>query len=258
MIINSQDFDHISFYDDFIKNKQPVLIKNFLNTDELNQLISSQKKNIKPIYGRGAVPFLYLYFNNPEIRDYIFNLPLIKNLACSSKTQFRNEMRFWEHKKGNISYFHYDQRSTDLLNLCLSGSKEWLFISPKTPLKCWPFYNIALPFQQNKKLKAKSLIMEQGDLLYIPRNWFHQVKTLKDNTQNINIIFNDLADDKMEQREKEIASIKQRLLPNTIYGDNIAILNNAIKQVTLTTALKRTIIEIVPIVLLITIVIALF
>lgn len=247
MIINNQDIVPSHFYDDFVRCKQPILIKNAVNSDEIKQLINDRKKEIKPLYSRGSVPILYTYFNDPTIRKYLFGLPIIKHLICNDKTQFRDEMRLWHHDKGNISYFHYDQRSTDLLNICVSGSKQWLFLPPDAPLKCWPFYNIALPFQWKTKSKAISMIMEQGDLVYIPRNWFHQVTTLQNNTSNINIIFNDLADPIMENREKELASIKQLFIPNYVYGDNIDVLNDAISQVPLFTTIKRILVESAPI-----------
>ena len=90
------------------------------------------------------------------------------------------------------------------------------------------------------------MVMEQGDLIYIPRNWFHQVTTLEDNTKNINVIFNDLTDKKMEKREKELASIKRLFIPNYIYGDNIAVLNDAIDKVPMLITMKRLLIEFVP------------
>jgi len=85
--------------------------------------------------------------------------------------------------------------------------------------------------------------MQAGDMLYIPRNWFHRVETLADNTENINIIFNDLADKYMQSREQELAAIKNLLIPNYIYGDNIAMLNEQIKAVSKKRIFKRLIKE---------------
>tara|TARA_R110001583_G_scaffold106334_1_gene254582 strand:+ start:4648 stop:5421 length:774 start_codon:yes stop_codon:yes gene_type:complete len=246
MIINSQEIEYCNFYHDFIQHKKPILIKNALNSNTLNQIVIDKKEEIKPLYSRGAAPFLYTYFEDSTIREHVFKLPIIRHLFDNPNTQFREKMRLWHHNKGNISYFHYDQRSTDLLNICLSGSKQWLFLPPDAPLKCWPFYNIALPFQKEKKKKAIAMVMEQGDLIYIPRNWFHQVTTLEDNTKNINVIFNDLTDKKMEKREKELASIKRLFIPNYIYGDNIAVLNDAIDKVPMLITMKRLLIEFVP------------
>lgn len=246
MIVNSQDIDPSKFYTDFIVHKKPILVKNAINTDHINKLLADREKEIKPLYSRGSVPFLYTYFDDSIIRDFIFNMPIIRGLMSNKKTLFRKEMRLWKHDRGNISYFHYDQRSTDLLNLCLSGSKQWLFLPPDAPLKCWPFYNIALPFQKKEKSKAISMIMEQGDIIYIPRNWFHQVTTLQDNTSNINVIFNDLGDSKIELREKELAAIKQLFIPNYIYGDNINVLNDVIGQLPLIKTLRRLAIELIP------------
>lgn len=251
MIVNSKDIESRDFYHDFVCSKKPILIKAAFNSAELTRLINDKKEEITPLYTRGAVPFLYTYFNHATIRDFVFNIPIIKQLLTDNNTQFRKNMRLWAHNQGNVSYFHYDQRSTDLLNICLSGSKKWLFLPPEAPLRCWPFYNIALPFQKKKKKAAISMTMEQGDIIYIPRNWFHQVITLEDYTKNINIIFNDLADKKIEIREKELAAIKHLLIPNYVYGDNIAIVNEAITQVSLPTIFQRLLIELTPVILLI-------
>jgi hypothetical protein len=247
MTIDNTKIEFRNFYHNFIQSKKPVLIKNAFNPITLNKMVTNPKEEIKALYSRGSAPFLYTYFDDSTIRDYVFSLPIIKNLLANENTKFREKMRLWHHNKGNISYFHYDQRSTDLLNICLSGSKQWLFLPPDAPLKCWPFYNIALPFQRKNKKKAISMVMEQGDMIYIPRNWFHQVTTLEDNTKNINIIFNDLADQKMETREKELASIKRFFIPNYIYGDDIDVLNETIKQVPLIITLRRLLIELLPI-----------
>jgi hypothetical protein len=247
MIINSEEIEHRNFYNDFIQSKKPILIKNSFNPITLNEMVTNPKEEIKALYSRGSAPFLYTYFDDSTIRNYVFKLPIINHLLGNQNTKFRQKMRLWHHNKGNISYFHYDQRSTDLLNICLSGSKQWLFLPPDAPLKCWPFYNIALPFQRKNKTKAISMVMEPGDMIYIPRNWFHQVTTLEDHTKNINIIFNDLADKKMEKREKELASIKRLFIPKYIYGDDIDVLNEAIIQVPLLITIKRLLIELVPI-----------
>lgn len=255
MIINGQEVEYRTFYSDFVQYKKPILIKNALHSKTLNQIVTDKKEDIKPLYSRGAAPFLYTYFEDSSIHEYVFRLPIIRYLFDNPNTQFREKMRLWRHNKGNVSYFHYDQRSTDLLNICLSGSKKWLFLPPEEPLRCWPFYNIALPFQKEKKKKALVMIMEQGDLIYIPRNWFHQVITLENDTKNINVIFNDLSDKKMEKREKELASIKRLFIPNYIYGDNISVLNEVIKKVPLFTTLKRLFIELSPVLIVITVLI---
>lgn len=246
MIINSSELSHYNFYQDIVEKKQPVLVKNFINTAELQQLLSDNKTEMKADHGRGSVPFLYLYFGSKTIRNYFFNLPLIKNLVENKNTLFREKMRFWQHHKGNISHFHYDQRSSDLLNICMSGSKKWMFLPPKAPLKCLPFYNIALPLQKSVKAQAIEITMQAGDMLYIPRNWFHRVETLANNTKNINVIFNDLADKYMQSREQELAALKNLLIPNYIYGDNISLLNEQIKAVSKATIAKRLLFELLP------------
>jgi len=253
LVLNNDESVVDDFYDQIIALKKPILIKNFLNTAEFQQLLTEKECQMTADYGRGAVPFLYLYFDNAVIRNYLFNLLLIKNLVANKNTQFRDKMRFWQHKKGNISHFHYDQRSTDLLNICISGSKKWLLLPPEAPLKCVPFYNIALPLQKSVKEQALEITMQAGDLLYIPRNWFHRVETLENNTQNINIIFNDLADSKMQPREQELAALRNLLLPNYVYGDDIKALNVEIKSVTKHRIGKRLLIELLPFILLVTI-----
>jgi hypothetical protein len=250
------DFNQLSnsaddLFDCIIAAKQPLLIKKLLTDNTLDTTLLAHKDNITPLYSRGAVPFLYTYFDSPELRSRIFSLPIISQFVGNKKLKFRKEMRLWQHQQGNISHLHYDQRSTDLLNLCLHGEKKWLFASPESAIYCWPFFNIALPFQLKKKsVRWLELTMSAGDLLYIPRNWYHQVTTTKDDTRNINIIMNDLTDPTMQTREQELAAFRSLIIPNYIYGDDIEVLNNSIKQVPKTRIFARLLKELSPVIII--------
>jgi hypothetical protein len=239
-------------YESIIAPQQPVLIKNFLTDDALISWVTSQKSTIKPLYTRGAVPFLYTYFEHNEISQRLFNLPIFKQLANDRRIKFRQQMRLWQHQQGNISALHYDQRSTDLFNLCLTGKKQWLFAPPSAPVKCWPFYNIALPWQTQRNLPWQTATMEAGDLLFIPRNWFHQVTTLANNTQNINLIFNRLDNGDMQAREAELAALRATFIPHYVYGDNNPAINQTIQHVSFFRRIKRLLKELTPVIALMT------
>jgi len=249
--ITRAEFTNVDAYQQIVQCKQPILIKQLVNDQSLEQLLINEKQQLKPLYSRGAVPFLYLYFDNETLRKAIFSLPIVQSLVQHKHTKFRSAMRLWQHKSGHISPLHYDQRSTDLLNLCVHGEKRWLFAPPTAKLNCWPFFNIALPWQTHRNIEWQTVTMNAGDLLYIPRNWFHQVLTTQDDTRNINLIFNDLSDSVIADRELELAAMRSAIIPNYIYGDNIPVLNQAIQQVSKRRMLKRFIIEMRFIILLI-------
>ena len=248
MIVNAEELEKKDFYENFVKPKIPVLIKNFLDSDKLDRLVTKNRENLHNIDGRGSAKFLYLQFSSPEIKDHLHQIPLIKGMMQNEEIEFRENFRLWEHNSGKVSPFHYDKGSIDILNICLAGSKEWNFVSPDTPLKCFPFTNICIPFTSLSKCKAVDLVMEKGDLIYVPRNWFHRVKTVADQTRTINMIFLDSGDIRINSRERELAAIKKRLKPNFSYSfNNCSRIEKAVQSTPLGNIVKRCAIELLPI-----------
>ncbi|MGE0556877.1 MAG: cupin-like domain-containing protein [Burkholderiales bacterium] len=106
----------------------------------------------------------------------------------------RNElMRIWIHRRGNVSSWHYDANMVNVLTVQVIGQKEWFLVSPETPLDCYPFTNFAILDGNDEKIFRRSIytkvILNAGDLLYVPPLWFHKVYSLGEENINLDWIF---------------------------------------------------------------------
>jgi len=135
------------------------------------------------------------YWMEKGCLDEDYETPEIVEQLLSSDDVFpRTElMRIWAHKKGNISSWHYDANMVNVFNVQMTGRKEWLLVSPETPLTCYPFTSFAVMDNNDKKVFTKKtytqLTLNQGDMLYIPPLWFHKVISLEKENLNLNWIF---------------------------------------------------------------------
>lgn len=110
---------------------------------------------------------------------------LAPGLSCVRQTC----RRFWVHKKGHITRWHYDGNSLFVFNLQVLGRKLWTIISPETPLCCYPFDRVAVPFafeRPSDQTEYCQFITDEGDMLFLPPYWLHRVEALVDNKININ------------------------------------------------------------------------
>lgn len=100
--------------------------------------------------------------------------------------------RFWINSKNNRTEFHYDTNAENVITVQVKGRKEWVLVSPETPLPCYPFTNFSLLKDEEKLLRNKKFYkfdLEEGDLLYLPPLWYHRVVAKEDENININWTF---------------------------------------------------------------------
>lgn len=132
------------------------------------------------------------YWMEKGTLDQDYETPEIINQLLDSGDVFpRNDlMRIWAHPKDNISSWHYDSNMVNVFNVQMTGKKEWFLVSPQTPLTCYPFTSFAIMDDNDESIfKHKNythLILNQGDMLYIPPLWFHKVISLEKENLNLN------------------------------------------------------------------------
>lgn len=100
--------------------------------------------------------------------------------------------RFWINRKHNRTEFHYDTNAENVITVQVKGRKEWVLVSPDTPLPCYPFTNFTLLKAEDKLLRGRDFYkfdMEEGDLLYVPPYWYHRAVAKDDVNININWTF---------------------------------------------------------------------
>lgn len=102
-------------------------------------------------------------------------------------------MRVWLQPGGHKTLLHYDKNSLHGFNAQVHGRKSWILVSPATPLPTVPFNFVALVKEGFIPDSARYDVMEfkthPGDMLFLPRYWYHGVATECDVNNNINWVF---------------------------------------------------------------------
>lgn len=100
--------------------------------------------------------------------------------------------RFWINTKANKTNFHYDTNCENVITVQIRGRKEWILVSPDTPMPCYPFTNFTVLKDEEKLLAGREYYkfdLEEGDLLYVPPHWYHRAIGKEDENININWTF---------------------------------------------------------------------
>lgn len=122
-----------------------------------------------PELARSGIDFAFLGF--PNIIDNIF---------------------FWLSSKGGHTPCHYDSYSCNIV-VQVYGVKKWLLFPPEADLSvtrvpyeessiyCYEnFYSPSkLKAEELSKLNCRKVELRPGDILIVPRNWWHYVETLE-------------------------------------------------------------------------------
>ena len=161
-----------------IQENKPCVIRGFFNKDTVSKYIHHINTSNQTKYMIGNVPAYMIDKKHvlPHSHvDTLLNDPLLVH---------SDVIRLWKHNAGNVTRWHYDGNGTDLLNISLSGSKQF-YLAPPDSLPVYPLSSIALPIDFKETIMVE---LNPGDMLYIPSYWFHKVITTQDNTQNINYV----------------------------------------------------------------------
>lgn len=124
---------------------------------------------------------LYLMQSSTEVLN-IENIQKVHN--WSSFSSF-----FWLGRKGTTASLHFDY--SDNVNYLLLGKKKWVLIDPATIKNdssgLRNFHAVANPKDKYDRTqypyfdtaKYIEFVQEKGDVVYIPRGWWHMVETLE-------------------------------------------------------------------------------
>ena len=123
-------------------------------------------------------------FQRDKIKHLLNDINVYPDFLDSSNTE--GKIKLWFGPGGTITPLHHDQ--TNLIGAQIYGKKLWRIISPdQTPF----VYNYQAVFSQVdlenpdynkyplfKKVKIIEVILEPGEMIFIPIGWWHQVKSL--------------------------------------------------------------------------------
>lgn len=141
------------------------------NEKRVKEILSSEKS-------ANALSFWVRIKRGALSSDYETPKWLDKTLDHQMVFPRKHHMRLWMHHDNHITDWHYDENMVSVFNAQVCGTKEWLIISPDTPLKCYPFTNFAILDTDDKLLKSVNYSrfhLSPGDLLFLPPLWFHKV-----------------------------------------------------------------------------------
>ena len=184
-----------TFLEKYYETETPVLIENIGKDWSAVGTWTEDYIRVKLMQDKKAKAASLWYWMEKDTLDDDYETPELINLLLNSDDVFpRNElMRIWAHAQGNVSSWHYDANMVNVFNVQITGRKEWFLVSPQTPLMCYPFTSFAVMDDNDDKIfqhkKYTHLILNQGDMLYIPPLWFHKVISLDKENLNLNWIF---------------------------------------------------------------------
>lgn len=144
----------------------------------------------------------------------------------------KRSRRLWMSLAGERTPWHYDGNSLEIFNAQVVGTKRFTLVSPRTPIDLKAFSLLG----QKPEAEPDSLLtdahdyttfdLKAGDLLYLPRHWFHYVESLESFNANVNWVWTDLAsgslDNPVSRREQDLVgglyplfALERQLAPRT-------------------------------------------
>jgi hypothetical protein len=221
----------------YLEKNKPIIIKNYLkkNLDEKKKIIesiNSSKENNFFLRGSKYIDNKYKIIDN------------IKKKIDQDKYKIDEKIRCWNHNNGNLTKNHYDGNGVDVINICIKGKKKFIFSKPDSHINI-PYTNISL-LKLDKE--EEILILEENDLLLIPRFWYHTVETLEDNTYMLSITVSDLEVELNDN--KKLLYILHKFYNTNMCNENI-INNKSINNINLFNFLIEYVKESIVIILLV-------
>lgn len=210
----------------YLEQEIPFIATNVFTYDS-NQLTPEY---IKENFGKDNCKSMGWY-NSNSVDNEIIGIPeIVRQVMHRSDMSFREmPMRIFMQPRGHVTLPHYDGNSLHGLNLQVIGRKKWILTSPHTPLPTIPFMFAGMVKRDFYYDPVKYDFMEfetgSGDLLFLPRYWYHEVHSLDKVNLNINWVFTPLEpneDSLLGRREVEIVKLR-KLIPliNKVFPDDL-------------------------------------
>lgn len=206
------------FLSDYYHAEQPVVLTSAVQTIASANAVC-QKLNAKIVDDETAAQRLLWYDVRRDLLDQICTTPAIVDQLMDPEAAFLREncVRIWFNPGGHITPWHYDGHSLHVFNLQLKGKKRWTIVAPETPMPCTPFSHTVVT--KRPRLAGKRLLtfdLDEGDMLFLPRYWYHYVESMGDMNINVNWVLmpkQDAAPSATARREAELMWLKSRLDP---------------------------------------------
>jgi len=223
---SAEELDLDSFLLTHFDAETPFIISGIYACDS-NQLTSD---SIKELFGSESKKDMGWY-NSAFIDNDVIKIPeIVKKIMSRADMSFRElPMRIFMQPAGHVTLPHYDGNSLHVMNLQVTGKKKWMLTSPYTPLPTMPFMFAGMVPRNFYYDPDKYDFMEfetlPGDLLFVPRYWYHEVYSLDKINLNFTWVCTPFFPNEgspLGKREVEIIKLR-KMLPfiNKLFPDNI-------------------------------------
>ena len=217
MIDRIEARDQAAFLERYYRREEPVVITGAIESDDTEPRARWQalRARIEADHTSNE-RLLWVDVRGDVVAPLCPTPPIIAPLLDGSSVYLRPHfVRLWHNRRGDVTPWHYDGNSIHVCNLQLAGRKRWRIVSPDTPLTCLPFSNSCL-FRDYALTGRRwyEFDLDEGELLFLPRYWFHRVESMGDVNVNINWVMTSLAapaDTRTARRERELLWLKRQL-----------------------------------------------
>lgn len=204
-----KDIDPERFRQEYYLRRRPVVVRGVASEWPARQSWTLEGLKARIADAPTAVERQPLWWDvDAELVRQDIELPAIVShlLARQRPTRRPRYTRVWTNPKGHVTPWHYDGNSLDVFNVQVTGHKRFTLVSPETPIDCAPFSLLGRQplAQPDALLSARherlELELEAGDMLFLPRHWFHYVESLGDENTNLNWVWTDLSSGPLQPR----------------------------------------------------------
>ncbi len=210
--------DHDQFLATYYYAEQPVVLTDAVQT-HASAVDVCQRLNARIVDDATASQRLLWYDVRRNLLDQICTTPEIVDELMNPDEAFLRDncVRIWFNPAGHITPWHYDGHSLNVFNLQLKGKKRWTIVAPETPFWCTPFSHTVAT--KRPSLSCKRLFtfdLNEGEMLFLPRYWYHYVESLEEMNINVNWVLMPkvhAVPSATATREAEMMWLKSRLDP---------------------------------------------
>ncbi|HEX6244268.1 MAG TPA: cupin-like domain-containing protein [Polyangiales bacterium] len=213
------DVDTRTFFEQFYLPRRPVVIQGVAY--EWPALHHWTREYLEEKLERGVASatrqLLWWDIDRTLISHDVLEPRLVEDLRqLQAPLERARSRRLWMSAGGERTPWHYDGNSLEIFNAQVVGRKRFTLVSPHTPIDLGAFSLLGRkPEAMPEELLSEahdytSFELRAGELLYLPRHWFHFVESLDSFNANVNWVWTDLRsgslDNPVSRRELELVA----------------------------------------------------
>lgn len=212
---NIDDLSYEEFVNSYLLPEKPIVIRGVKTFDSAILTPEYVVENFSDENKREAG-----WFDSDLVDDGPIRIPeIVKSLLAREDMSVRKSpMRLFMQPGGHVTLPHYDGNSLHGLNQQVIGKKRWVLTSPNTPLPNIPFMfagSVGKDFTYDPdKYDFYDFHTESGDVLFLPRYWYHEVHSIAPVNLNLNWVLTPRTPNEssiLGRREVEIVKLRNSM-----------------------------------------------